>query len=222
MPLSLRMGLGLTKARTGALPELLPTYIGSATSKSGNPTIPAHQVGDLIVGIGIKGAQSAPTVADANWGAAWSAASDTGSSYSIYTKVAASTSEGWGTWSNASGARRFVYVFRNAQRGHVAGVTMLSGAAGTSVSWPQLNSGSAFTETHFVSASIVCGTVQTAITNLGPAALTTDRVRELVAATDSDVVCDSGTANQTSFATEADTLDTTSVWAIVVFSVKRA
>lgn len=221
MPLSLRMGLGLTKARTVALPELLPTYVGYATSKTGNPTMPTHQTGDFIVGGVVKAAGSTPSVSDANW-TLWDGATATGSAWVVYTKTAASASEGWGTWSNVAGARRFVYVFRNAQRGFIGGVAQLSGEAGTSVSWPQLNSGSAFTETHLGVAAICCGTVQTAITNLGPAAFTTDRTRELSASTDSDVVCDTGTATLTSFATEADTLDTSSVHSLVVFTVKRA
>lgn len=221
MPLSLRMGLGLTKARTGALPELLPSYVGFAHSKTGNPSMPAHQVGDLIIGGVVKAAQSSPSVSDANW-TLWSTNSATGSAYAVYTKVAASTSEGFGTWSNVAGGRRFVYVFRNAQKGFIEGVVQLSGEAGTSVSWPQLNSGSAFTETHLGAAAICVGTVQVAITSLGPAAFTTDRVRELSSSTDSDVICDTGTASITSFATEADTLDTSSVHSLVVFTVKRA
>lgn len=221
MPLSLRMGLGLTKARTVALPELLPTYVGFAHSKTGNPTMPAHQVGDLIVGGVVKAASSTPSVSDANW-TLWDVQAATGSAYAVYTKVAASTSEAWGTWSNVTGGRRFVYVFRNAQKGFLAGVVQLSGEAGTSVAWPALNSSAAFGQTHIGVAAICCGTVQTAITSLGPAAFTTDRVRELASSTDSDVICDTGTATLASYAGEADTLDTSTVHGLVVFTVKRA
>lgn len=215
------MGVGLLLAQRASLG--LPFVIGFAQSKSTSPTMPAHQAGDLIIGARSRVGSAASTPSDENW-TTWATYTGTATAVSIQWKIAASSSEGWGTWSQ-TGGRRLVWVFRNAALGHIAGDALDTGEATTTLTWPPLNGGAAFTG----GASLVAGhflTVnpQTSVTGHEPTGLANIRFADPNTATgnDGEVCADTGTSLLTSYAGETKTLDASSPYANFIFSVCRA
>jgi hypothetical protein len=185
--------------------------------------MPAHQPGDLIIGARPRVGSATSVPSDEGW-TAWATYSGSAQTVSVQWKIADSSSEGWGTWSQ-SGGRRLVWVFRNAQLGHINGAALDTAADTTTLAWPSLNGGSAFTD----GASIVCGhfltsAAQTSVTGHEPTGLTNIRFAEqnTVTGNDGEVCADTGTSLLTSYAGENKTLDTLSTYSIFIFSVARA
>lgn len=110
------------------------TYVSSATGVT-SVTMPTHQAGDLLVGFAYRdGNNSAPSIPTAeNW-RVWGSGSGANTNSSIIGyKVAASSSEASGTWTNATGVS--VHVYRN-HAGY--GANADTGAASTTVTYPAL------------------------------------------------------------------------------------
>lgn len=110
------------------------TYVSSATGVT-SVTMPTHQAGDLLVGFAYRdGNNSAPSIPTAeNW-RVWGSGSGANTNSSIVGyKVAASSSEASGTWTNATGVS--VHVYRN-HAGY--GANADTGAASTTVTYPAL------------------------------------------------------------------------------------
>lgn len=197
------------------------SILGFATSKSGSPTMPAHSTGNLIVGAMLRNASAASAPSDGGW-TEWATYTATGCCASIYYKIAASSSEAWGTWSQAG--RRAVWVFDNAQIGHVNGSALNSGGATTTLTWPALNSGATFTGgSSIVCAAVLTGNAQTSVTGHEPTGLANSRVSNPnTSGADGEVICDTGASLLSSFASETRTLDTSTPYATIVFSVAAA
>lgn len=214
MHMGMSVGLLLSQRRNRGLPFI----VGFATSKTGNPTMPAHIPGDLIVGVMARAGSAIPAP-DASF-TTWQSYGGTASAIQIASKVAASSSETWGTWTQTG--RRLVYVFRNAAKGHIAGDALDTGEATTTLTWPALNGGAAFTG----GASIVCSgfltaTQQTSVTGHNPTGLDTIRLTDpnTSSGNDGEVISDTGSTLLTSYAGETRTLDASSVYTNFIFSV---
>lgn len=209
------LGVGLTLAlpaiRRNSAPSLA-AFSGFATSASGSPTLPTHAIGNLIIGMMLRTGGTASAPSDANW-TLWDAGTSVGNAWSVYWKIAASTSELWGTWSQTG--RRNVYVFSNAQLGFLSGFT----GTGTTCTWPALNSGSSLGGESFVAAALFTSTAQTSLVGKTPAALTTNRFTPATTA----IVSDGDTATFSTWAAPTPaTLDTSANHCGVTFSVRGA
>lgn len=111
------MGLGLTTGRTGSGGVLVPAYAGYAQSTAGNPTLPTHSAGQLLVSIGSNGTSSTVPTVDQT-GGIWAnnpvAQTHPGTAQAIamYWMIATGSSHTV-SWTNANGLRA-VWVFSNA------------------------------------------------------------------------------------------------------------
>ncbi len=113
------------------------SYIGSATGTT-SATIPTHQVGDLIVIAAYRdGNTTAPTLPGSVGWRSPSTATGSGSTNSMRVafKLAATTSETTGTFTNATSVA--VAVYRGAAK--VGGIAFASGSS-TTVSYPAISS----------------------------------------------------------------------------------
>ena len=199
-----------------------PFIFGFAQSKSAAPTPPAHGAPDLFVGMRPRVGSGLSSPSDGGW-TLWDSASGTACSIGVYYKYATSSAEAWGTWSQ-TGGRRLLWVFRNAVIGHIAVTALDTAAATTTLTWPALNGGSAFTG----GASLVCShfltvTQQTAVTGHNPTGLDNIRFSDPNTSTgnDGEICADTGTSLLTSYAGETRTLDASSAYTVVIFSIAR-
>lgn len=104
----------------------VPSYISSATGTN-TVTLPAHQVGDIILGCAFRdGSNTAPTIPSGqNWSAAIKNGGANTCSMVLVAKRATSTSEGFGTFTNATscigvvvrGARAVGFIGGSAEDG---------------------------------------------------------------------------------------------------------
>jgi hypothetical protein len=117
--------------------------VGSSAAQATTTAIPSHQAGDLIFIFAGRNA-TAPATVPSGWVQAGSAGAS-GSSVASGWKIAKSSSETSGTWTNASVL--FCAVYR-ADTGLLAFSTAAGGAnaTGTSVSFPALTNGLVYRE----------------------------------------------------------------------------
>lgn len=114
------------------------SYVGARGAAATTVTIPAHQIGDLILIFAYRdGSNTVPTVPTAGgtvptWIQIGSSGGNTNSSRFHYATATATTTTS-GTWTNAT--ELICLVYRNATRGASAGG---SGAATTTVNYPAL------------------------------------------------------------------------------------
>jgi hypothetical protein len=83
------------------------SFVGAASAEATSVTLPTHQKGDLIAVWALRAANSLPTI-PATWFAAGSRTS-TGIGGLLAWKIAASSSETSGTWTNAAALLAVVY-----------------------------------------------------------------------------------------------------------------
>lgn len=197
------------------------SIVGFAQNKGGDPTMPTHSAGNLIVGGILRQGSTASVPSTGGW-TEWVTYTATGCCVSLYYKVAASSAEAWGTWS--SGGRRFVWVFDNAQLGHVNGSALATSSATTTLTWPALNGGAAFTGGQsIVCAAVLTANAQTSVTGHEPTGLSNVLLAAVNSTNaDAEVIADTGTGFLTSYTGDTRTLDTSSTYATIVFSVAAA
>jgi hypothetical protein len=110
----------------------VPVFIGWAQNTGGNPTIPTHQAGDLLVAIGIN-ATSTPIAVPTGWDD-W----DSQGGNSISARLVSVVASAPGTTIDlvsAAGVRQ-VWVWRNAQRGTTGKFNAVGGT--TACPWPDM------------------------------------------------------------------------------------
>ncbi len=85
-------------------------FIATASNSSGSVTIPTHEVGDIIVGFANRNSNTPPTFdATVGWETPLINAGGGGTSHIMFYKIATSTSETFGTHTNASRVGCWVY-----------------------------------------------------------------------------------------------------------------
>lgn len=206
-------GSGLILAASVALQTIsIPVYRDFATSAAGDPTVPTHAIGTLMVGSILRTGGTASVPSTGGW-TFWDAGASAGNAWSIYWKIALSTSEIWGTWSQTG--RRNLYLFDNAQIGFVSGFT----GTGTTCAWPALNGGGDLGGRSLVASELFCSTAQTSLVGKAPAALTSIRLSGSTTA----IAADGGATDFTTWAAPGNaTLDTAANHAGLTFSVRGA
>lgn len=128
---------GYPRAHVYVAPSSTPTLVGFANSSTGNPTMPAHVAGDLIVAIASNNTTTLPTAVDGGGGGTWLTwDSTTGNNCAIVIAYMIATGTAHTVaWTNAISSRP-VWVFRTAQR-DVKFVGVAPGS--TLVSFPTLS-----------------------------------------------------------------------------------
>jgi hypothetical protein len=129
MAFGLSLGLSLSGSSYRAR---IPTFIGRAQNTGGNPTIPTHQAGDLLVGMATV-ANSTPIAVPTGWDD-W----DSQGANSISVRLCSVVAAGPGTTVDfvGAGSVRQVWVWRNAQRGTTAKLNVATGS--TVCAWPDM------------------------------------------------------------------------------------
>lgn len=196
----------------GTTPSV-PVLVGFANSNSGNPSIPEHQAGDLIVAIGYTTGLTLPDLPSGFSDWAPDAGSQSGNNVSV--RLCYQIASGPGTtiaWTGAQ-ASRSVWVFRNAQIDLNA---FVNSAADADCEWPTL----ALSTDSLVGLYAAKASTQTDISVIQPAGAWNERVGR--DATTACYVADSA-ALLTTFAPAATTFDNAAgTHQLVAFSVKGA
>ena len=209
------MGMGVGLGRRSRFATRALTLVGYAGSSSGNPTLPEHQAGDLIVV-----AASANTSATLPTATDYTLLGEGASGNSCALAFLTRTAPGPGTTVSLTGASgtRSVWIFRNAQVSDQAYVNL---PTGTTMTWPALsNMGGADS---FVCGYIMSRAAQTNIaTAVAAAATGLNTTRGSTSGTTpSRWIGDTTAVTRTTFPGYAGTFDsTTSGSCCGVFSVK--
>lgn len=116
-----------------ASPSIVPTFVSQATATTTSiSSMPAHQAGDLLVMFAYRNNSSSSISSPTGWSAITSSAANTNNAL-VGTKVATSSSETSGTWSNATELN--LHVYRGATR---IGASDIASGSGTTVTYPAL------------------------------------------------------------------------------------
>lgn len=193
-----------------ALPLVLVGYSSDGTT---NPTVPAHQGGDLIINVASTGSSTTvPTATGA--GNVWLSESHSTQNAAIVAyQLVAVTSSNPVSWTGASGVRA-VWVFRNA----AIDTIQISQGTGTTLDYDDLTG---MTASSLVGLYYLSRGAQTAVSAAQPVspALTQRTARNTSVAAWTG---DSNTTLLSSFAPANTTFDTTtSGWMALDFSVKQ-
>ena len=136
MDLALALGLGMARgpaAPPEEPPAPLPRLLGYAHSNAGNPAVPTHVAGNLLVALGmINGSVTPPTLAD-SWVLRGTAAGNS-CAMAVYTKVATGAAHTI-AWTGSSSTRA-VWVLD----GVFDTIAFAAPATGTTCTWPALAS----------------------------------------------------------------------------------
>jgi hypothetical protein len=203
--IGLGIRLGLAAGRAGGGGILTPVYMGFGSSSSGNPTLPTHSAGQLLVAIGTDGSASTIPTVDQT-GGIWpnnpvaQAHPGTGQAIAMYWMYATASNHTV-TWTNATNMRA-VWVFSNAS----VDATGVTTSTGTALDIAAL---SMVATSCLVLQFVVCISAQTSFATsvVTPTGLT-QRAQKLTSA-----ACwagDSDTTRMSSYNPAAGTLDTTS------------
>lgn len=112
------------------------SFVGTANGTT-SATLPAHQAGDLIVIFAVRDGSSTPPTVPAGYTQITTRATNTIGGVSGY-KIAASSSETSGTWTNATGI--IVGVYRGSAGTMTVGGSVTAGGASTTVSYAAVTS----------------------------------------------------------------------------------
>lgn len=189
-----------------------PVYLGFGAGQTGNPTIPTHEAGNLLVGFGPRASATPATVDTGGW-SLWGAEphGTTALSLAVYYKIAESGSETI-AWTNSTSLRG-VWVFENAV---IDTLNFSQGNGTTTLDWeaqPTMTAGS------LVGIGLVANAAQTATSAVAPAGFTQRANRNTSLA---GWAGDSNATLLDSFDPANSTFDTATNWIAAVFSVKAA
>jgi hypothetical protein len=110
------------------------SYVGSAAAEATSVTLPTHQAGDLLIMFAMRAANGLPTI-PSGWFLGGSRTSSSGISLMIAWKVAASSSETSGTWTNAAAILSVVYRHTSNYL-VIGGISINPPSSTTAISYP--------------------------------------------------------------------------------------
>jgi hypothetical protein len=113
--------------------------VSNAIAATTTLSMPSHQTGDLIIGFGYSNSNTLiPDVSG------WLSPRRFGNRLLVHYKIAASNSESFGTWTNASHVATIVY--RDTTNYLILGSTGTSGSADNTIGWSSYSDGLSFRE----------------------------------------------------------------------------